>query len=167
MLRVWVILPQAEHGSSILTYLVNVSHQHSLSPLCPLQEWPMRRKHFPKHSKYSLAFSYDGIHGQSNIEPALHLWNKPQLFIVHNIFYTFINMLSFSIYERLMCRFLFMHLLVWFGYQSNTASQNELGSIPLSSVSGRDHVELALFFESLENSPVKRSGPADFFFKSF
>lgn len=68
-------------------------------------------------------------------------------------------------YEIFMCNFCLYTVFVWFGYQSNTASLNEL--LFPSIFSRRDYVQLVLLFKSFKNFPVKSDGPADFFFRKF
>ena len=71
-----------QHSSFHSLLLVLVSY-----PLAYLLRRNARpRRQVPKHSKYSLSISHDGMLWFSNTAPALHLWNKPYLLMICNSF---------------------------------------------------------------------------------
>ena len=78
-----------QHSSFHSLLLVLVSY-----PLAYLLRRNARpRRQVPKHSKYSLSISHDGMLWFSNTAPALHLWNKPYLLMICNSFFFFSNVL--------------------------------------------------------------------------
>lgn len=115
--------------------------------------WPWRRKHFSKHSNYSLAFTYmlEYIGFQILNQPCISGINPICLLL----YYILLKFLNLCLWEILLCSF--FHALHLSGLDIR---------VKVASFSGRDCVELVLlFFISLVEFSKETIWPCKFLFQ--